>query len=473
MNEIIENKNKDAMKVSFGLKSFLSIITILSAIIIVTGILTYVIPAGTFDYNENNEIIAGSFHHITSDSRLPWYLIPLTPILGIIFGNGNSTVIQICALLLILGGCFTVMDKTGGLLALVKTLIHRFWKTKYRAVWVLTLLLTLLGSLFGLQEELLILLPIFLVFCKAMGWSNTTAIAIVLLGSSAGFTSAVLNPFTIGICSELAGIKVLDGILFRIIVTFLFWILTSIYLVMLAKNDEKKNKDQNEKVLNEELSEEEKVKAKWILILFSIVLLVMILSVAIPFLAELGLTMILMGFSFIVGTFIIATKMLGSFKQVLKAFINGVKDIAPAIVIILFAFAIKYIAESGDILHTLFNMIYNILINQSKYVSIIIIYLFVLIIEFFIPGSSGKALLLIPLLTLAPIPGLSKTVIVLAYLFGDGYTNVVYPTCGTLVVGISLAKVSYIEWIKRTWLYHVVLFILSGLLLILAVAIGL
>ena len=97
----------------------------------------------------------------------------------------------------------------------------------------------------------------------------------------------------------------------------------------------------------------------------------------------------------------------------------------------------------------------------------------ILIFEFFIPGSLAKALLLIPLLTLAPLPGISTNIIILAFLFGDGYTNVLYPTCGTLVVGLGLAKVSYVQWLKKTVLFQIVLFILSVCFLLLAVYIGL
>ena len=93
--------------------------------------------------------------------------------------------------------------------------------------------------------------------------------------------------------------------------------------------------------------------------------------------------------------------------------------------------------------------------------------------EFFIPGSLAKALLLIPLLTLAPLPGISVNIIILAFLFGDGYTNVLYPTCGTLVIGLSLAKVNYVSWLKRTWLFQVVLFIISVAFLLFEVYIGL
>ena len=102
-----------------------------------------------------------------------------------------------------------------------------------------------------------------------------------------------------------------------------------------------------------------------------------------------------------------------------------------------------------------------------------LLYVFVLIIEFFIPSASAKAVLIIPMLTLAPIEGISKTVIILTYLFADGYTNVLYPTCGTLLVGLGLADVSFATWFKRTIPFQLILFAFSLAFLVLAIFIGL
>ena len=208
-------------------------------------------------------------------------------------------------------------------------------------------------------------------------------------------------------------------------------------------------------------------------ILFLTVLAVIVLSSIIPFIADLGIGMVLMALTFVVGSMIIGVKALGSIKSALLAFLEGVKDIAPSIVIILLAFSVKYIADNGNILHTIFYYCHAYIISQSPYVAIILIYLLILVFEFFIPGSLAKALLLIPLLTIAPIPNISVNVILLAFLFGDGYTNVLYPTCGTLVVGLSLAEVNYATWIKKTALFQLALFALSILFLVFAVYIGL
>ena len=183
--------------------------------------------------------------------------------------------------------------------------------------------------------------------------------------------------------------------------------------------------------------------------------------------------MILIALTFVVGTIIIGNKYLHGVKPTMKHFLDGVVDLAPSIAIILLAFSVKYIADKGNILHTLFYYFRNFTTGKSPYLTIILIYVMILVFEFFIPGSSAKALLLIPLLTIAPIPNIGVNVIMLAFLFGDGYTNVLYPTCGTLVIGLSLAEVGYAEWLKKTAVFQILLFILSSAFLMFAVFIGL
>ena len=183
--------------------------------------------------------------------------------------------------------------------------------------------------------------------------------------------------------------------------------------------------------------------------------------------------MVLMAVVFVIGSFVIGAKLLGGAKATFSCFFEGVKTLAPSVVVVLLAFSVKYIAEQGNILHTLFYYCHTFLCSQDPYIAVILLYLIILVFEFFIPGTSAKVVLLIPLLTLAPIPGLSINVILLTFLFADGYTNVLFPTCGTLVIGISLAEVSYVEWLKRTGLFQLLLFVTSCAFLILALYIGL
>lgn len=496
--EIFMSKNKELdVKVKFGLKSFITVVAILFVVLFVVGILTYVIPAGRYtiyttdiskanetfyqyteDESLNKQIVIGSFRELTdteNTTRLPVWRWLISPFETLIFGSNSSNMIMIIALLLVLGGTFKVLEESGGLVSLVRVIMVKLQSKRFLAIWAITAVIMILSAVFGLQEQLLILYPVFAMLCTALNWSRFTAISFVLISSGVGFTTAITNPLTIGTASIAAGVNVTDGLWYRIIIFLVMYVVTSLFLVTLAKRDERKATEKFDVQGFVTVSEEEHVsdvsKAKMIVILFSIALLSVIVTTAIASLRSLA--MVFMAVAFIVGTVIIGRILLGSYKKLGTSFVKGVKDVLPSIAIIMIAFGITYIAQQGNILHTIFYHFYNSVTNISPYLAVIILYLFVLIIEFFIPSASAKAVLIIPMLTLAPIEGISKTVIILTYLFADGYTNVLYPTCGTLLVGIGLANVSFAEWFKKTILFQLVLFAISLAFLMLAVFIGL
>ncbi len=459
----------------FGLKNFITVCSILLGIMILVGILTFIIPAGSYQLDEDGKAIADTFHFIESTTTLPVWRWFTAPIEALLFGEGNFNILQIIAVLLVLGGTFKVLDKAGILVAIVHIVVDKFYNRRYLLIWIITLIMMILSSCFGLQEELLILFPIFLAMSKAMGWGKEQSVSLVLITTGVGFTTALFNPFTVGVASQQAGISILEGLYYRIIIFAILYVLTCLFLTYMAKRDEKKNAGNKNDYTFEHLTEEQKKdyskKAIMAASVFLSALLVVVISSAVPFLSGLG--MVFMATAFVIGTMIIGVKCFGSFKETIKAFGSGAKDLSPSIVIILLAFSVTYIADRGNILHTTFYYCHSFMSEQSPYLSVIFLYLIILVFEFFIPASSAKALLLIPLLTLSPLPGISTNVIILAYLFGDGYTNILYPTCGTLVIGLSLSNVSYVSWLKRTGLFQLLLFIISVGFLLLAVYIGL
>lgn len=485
------------VKVKFGLKSFITVVIILFAVLVAVGILTYAIPAGrytiyttdalkgelpffkyTADASLNKQIVIDSYRVLTdaeNASRLPFYRWLTSPFEALLFGSSSSNMIMIIALLLVLGGTFKVLEESGGLVSLVRVIMVKLQSKRFIAIWVITLVIMILSAVFGLQEQLLILYPVFAMLCTALNWSRFTAISFVLIASGVGFTTAITNPLTIGTASIAAGVSITDGMWYRCIIFAVMYVVTSLFLTFLAKRDEKQALERFDVegfvMVSDEERKNDVKKAIMIIVLFSIALLSVIITTSIPSLRSLA--MVFMAVAFIVGTVVIGRILLGSYKSLGINFVKGVKDVLPSIVIIMIAFGITYIAEQGNILHTIFYYFYNSVTNISPYVAVIILYAFVLIIEFFIPSASAKAVLIIPMLTLAPIEGISKTVIILTYLFADGYTNVLYPTCGTLLVGLGLADVSFAEWFKKTILFQAILLVLSVAFLMLAVFIGL
>lgn len=493
----MDRTDKLNVKLKIGLKSFITVIAILVSVLIIVGILTYVIPAGrytiyttdeskanepfyqfTTDESLNKQIVIDSYRVLTkaeNTSRVPFYRWILAPIEALILGSNSANMIMIIALLLVLGGTFKVLEKSGGLVSLVRVIMVKLKSKRFIAIWVITAVIMILSAVFGLQEQLLILYPVFAILCTVLNWSSFTAISFVLIASGVGFTTAITNPLTIGTASLAAGVNVTDGLWYRCIIFVVMYVLTSLFLIYLAKKDEKKVtekfNDQEFFLVTKEEHAQDIKKAKMIIALFSIALLSVIITTCIKPLRSLA--MVFMAVAFILGTVIIGKKLLGTYKELGKSFLEGVKDVLPSIAIIMIAFGITYIAQQGNILHTIFYYFYNSVTNISPYLAILILYLFVLIIEFFIPSASAKAVLIIPMLTLAPIDGISKNVIILTYLFADGYANVLYPTCGTLLVGLGLANISFAEWFKKTILFQLILMVVSIGFLMLAVFIGL
>ncbi len=496
-------------KVKIGLKSFILMVSMLLAVVLVVGVLTYVVPAGRYyrysytddtklvgvqddddylihtdDSSINGQVVPDSYVEIESDSRLPVWRWITAPFEAIIFGGDveksfpasiNVNEISIIALLLILGGTFKVLEESGGLVSLVRIIVRKLYEHRFVAVWVITLMVMLLSAVFGLQEQLLILFPLFALLCEAMNWSKFTAISFILMTSGVGFTTAITNPLTIGLASQNAGVPITDGMLYRLLIFVAMYVVTALYMTYLCKTDEKRSKTMADlskfMVDNDEQKSQDKRKALLVSLLFGIALAGVIIAISIPALR--GSSMIIMGVAFIVGTFIVGRILLGGFKKMGKAFLGGMKDIAPSLLIIIVAFAVPYIAKKGDILDTIFHYFYALVTRSSPYVAVLLLYAFVLILEFFIPSASAKAVLIIPMLTIAPIEGLSTNVILQTYLFADGYTNVLFPTCGTLLIGLGLADQSLATWFKRTILFQLLLLALSVCFLFLAILFGL
>lgn len=474
-----EPKTKKELKID--IKGILKVVILLYAILILVGVLTYILPAGAFEttINESGKtvVIPGTFQYLETSTRIPWYRWLTLPIETLIFDSGKALMFQIIGMILLLGGCFKVIEVSGAMESMIKVQIKKFHKKRFLAIWAISFFIMILCSLFGIQEELLILFPVFLSFANAMNWDKKTALALVLITTSTGFTCALLNPLTVGLSSQIAGTSPVNGLWYRAIMLVILGVVTCIYLVNMAKKDEKKLEEQGISNLNieydVEITKEDKKKSTMVLCLFAFVLVVLILFSVVPTLQKLDITLIVIAAGFVVGTVVFGRIMIGSFKAWFKAFFKGVLALAPSIFVIVVAFSIKYLAEQANILHTIFNSTYNLFTSVSPYVGVIILLFFVLILEFFIPSASAKAALIIPLLTLTPIPGISTNIIILTYLLGDGYANVVYPTCGTLMIGLGVANVSYIDWIKKTGLFQLLLLGTSILFLLLAVAIGL
>ena len=196
-----------------------------------------------------------------------------------------------------------------------------------------------------------------------------------------------------------------------------------------------------------------------------------LLSGFIPALQD--LTMIIVAVMFLVAG-IVSTLVSGmSAKELGRSALGGVIGILPAVIMILMASSIKYTLEEAGVLDTILYGAVGLAKFLPSWTVILFIYLIVLIMNFFIPSGSAKAFMLIPLIIpMAQIFGISSQLCIVAFAFGDGFSNVFYPTNPALLISLGLADTSYSDWFKWSWRFQGLNLILTGLILLFGLAVG-
>jgi uncharacterized ion transporter superfamily protein YfcC len=280
----------------------------------------------------------------------------------------------------------------------------------------------------------------------------------------------VFNPFTVGVAQQLAGLPMFSGASMRILAFVLIYFLLLFFLRLYAKKIEKP--------LNESISENAFVcdnKMDKGIVFFAVPLGIGIAAIFCSgFVTALqDYTMIIVAIAFLVAgiSACLATGMGG--KVLGKAFMQGIVSIFPAVLMILMASSIKYTLEEAQILDTILHGAVELAQVMPKWAVVLFIYLIVLVMNFFISSGSAKAFMLIPLIVpIAQVFGISPQLCILAFAFGDGFSNVFYPTNAALLIGLGLVDVSYVKWVKWSWKFQAANLILTSLLLLLGLAIG-
>jgi uncharacterized ion transporter superfamily protein YfcC len=155
------------------------------------------------------------------------------------------------------------------------------------------------------------------------------------------------------------------------------------------------------------------------------------------------------------------------------AFARGVAGILPGMLLLLLAMSIKHIVVHGGIMDTILAAAARGIASAPKIVAVLLIYLLVLVLEFFIGSATAKSFLLMPILApLADLAGISRQIMVTAFTLGDGFSNVLYPTNPVLIIALGLTVVGYTKWIRWTFKLQAAIFAASLMLLLLALAVG-
>ena len=452
---------------------------LLTIIILVCAILTWIIPAGQFEreYSEElgrNLVVPGSFE-----------LIESTPV-GVggflmSFFNGFVDAADIIFFIFFAAAYVNVLSSQGALKALTGMLLRRFGDKDVYIVPAFMLLFGLGGTTFGMFEETYALIPAFIVISIALGYDRIVGGAIVFLGVAIGFAAATLNPFTIGVASAVAEVDLVTTklLIFRIVCFILFEALgiwyTMRYANKIRKDPTKSYLYGDDKALegtdsmgskDEIMNFEFNLQHELALIGFVVLLVILVVGIIVYgwYLAEIA-TLFLV---FMVITCLIY-KMNSS--ETADMFVAGAKSALFGAILVGLARGVSIVMADGNIIDTCVNACANVVASLPKSVNAIGMVVVQNIVNFFIPSGSGQAIVTMPILApVADLIGQSREVAVIAYQFGDGFSNMFWPTacateCG--IMGIGLHK-----WYKFISPLFLMMFILQCVMIIIAVAIG-
>lgn len=463
----MDNKNNKLINISR--KTFISVLVLLLLLIAVSTILTYVVPKGEFGVtvvDGKEEVNYLKYNQLPDESGIPVWKGILAPFLVIGTGDGIS-LIMLSVFLLVIAGSFQAMNDNRGIKVIVQRIIRKFQNNKFLLLSIIALVFMLFGSLLGLFEEMLTLLPIIAILAVMLGFDSFTGFLVSIVACGFGFSSAITNPFTVLFASKIIGVNPMTNVWYRIVIFIVMYALMELVIFLYTRKisefPEKSFTYERDSNLRSRVFEEEEIKNEKKILVTYLVFFAVVLSVIITFSALDSLrdyTVVALIAVFLIGGILSSLIATGfDFKSSMKSFGKGVLSALPSIAFIFMASSIKYILVEGKILPTITNSINLLTQNKSPFILAAILFGIILVLEFFISSSTAKAVIVMSILGVLNL-GITKEMLVLIYTFADGYTNLLFPTSPVLLIGLSMIGFSYFKWVKKSWPFFVITFTL-------------
>ena len=452
---------------------------IVAVIVLVMAALTWVIPPGTYDYEEvevngRMKLIAvdGTFHYLDDSESNPTG--PLAYFKSLYTGCVDAA--DIIFVIFTCAGTFGILVKTGAFHAGIGTVLRKMGNKNVLLVPILMSVFALGSSMFGMLSEFYGFIPLMVGLGVAMGYDAMYGFAIIALGEYVGFMGATFNPYTVTVAQTIAGVPLYSGTGFRAFALVCFILASSAYVIVYGKRIQRNPRlsvvDGHESIhaLNREDLEQYKIDLKAVLIIVTV-------------LATLGVLMYGMmnlgwGYGELAGLFLVMSMIAAGIvgwtpNRWVDEFFVGVKTIVWGGILTGVAKAIVVVMDDAHIKDTIIFALSNSLKDFPSVVSAQTMLVAQTVLNFFIPSGSGQAAATMPIMApLADMLGVSRQVACLAFQFGDGLSNLVWPTCGCVII-CALGGIPLQKWWKWFLPLAGILFVMQMLLIALAIGMGL
>lgn len=433
---------------------------ILTIILLAVVVLCYLIPAGEYDrvmdpVSGKTVVLPDSFHY-TQGKQPGLFDIFLA------LQRGYVDAADILFLIVFAYGYVYMLTKNGTLNNAIHLLIQKMKGKTHLLIPVFMMLFGILGSTLGIFEETYGLVSVFVGIGLALGYDALVGGAVVYVGVATGFAAATTNPFSVGIAQSIAEVPINSGLLYRVVVFLVFQSVTIWYVMRYAK----KVKAHPEKSVMygvpleytppevHDSDSEFTIRQKLCLLLFFVTIGMLLFGTMKLgwYINEIAAMFLMMAvISGIVGGY--------SATEICNTYIESTKSVVSSILIIGFTRGILLTMQDAMISDTVVYGLSKLLNSSNKMLSAVGMLFLQNVINFFITGSSSQATITMPIMTpVADIVGLNRQTAVLAYCFGDGFSDMFWPTACTLncgLMGIPLNK--WYKFIGPLFLIMVVL----------------
>lgn len=430
--------------------------------VLLAAALSYVLPAGKYDRREDpvtgrSVVVAGTYHAVPPQPVSPFAAIVAIP-------GGMADAAAVVFFVFLVGGAFTVVDRTGALRHGVDGLVRKLQKREAWVIPIACVAFATAGALENMQEEIIALIPVLLLLTRRAGFDALTAVAMSAGAAAVGAAFSPINPFQVGIAQKLASLPLLSGSGFRLPVLALavaFWIWATLRHAARTRRPPEEAPD----VAQASTGPRQAVVLGLVLVTF-VVFVYGVMRLGWDF-DQMSALFFVMGVAagLIAGLGVTATT---------EAFGEGFREMSLAALLIGFARAIYVVLDRGQIIDTIVHGLFTPLAGLPLAVSAVGMVVAHTAIHVPVPSVSGQAVLTMPLLVpLSDLLGLSRQVTILAYQYGAGLCDLLTPTNGGLMAILATAHVPYERWLRFLMPVYLGLLLLGVAAIVLAIAIRL
>lgn len=450
--------------------------TIVFALIVLAAVMTWFIPAGEFlreNVDGREVVVNGSFHYV---DRAPqtWQIF------SALF-NGFVDKADIIIFILMVGGAFWILNNSHAIDVGVMSFLRRIRRlSRFKLIQKLgvenilitlvMIMFSLFGAIFGMSEETIAFVVVFIPLAIQMGYDSIVGVSMCYVAAHVGFAGAMLNPFTIGIAQGIADLPLFSGLEYRVFCWVVLTVVGIAFVLWYAHRVKVKPERSPVHKLDDywrqrvESSAQSTLTVRQGIILVILLLTIVALVVGVLefgwYIAEISALFLAMG---IVSG--IVDKQ--GADDIAKLFLAGCKDILSAALVVGLASGIIFILKDGHIIDTILYGLTRSLSQLGEVASLGVMYVFQTLLNIVMPSGSAKAALTMPIMAqFADLMDISRQTTVLAFQFGDGFTNMLTPTSGVLIGVLGIARIPYGTWLKWAWRFILALILLGFLLML-------